>query len=142
MTLAPHDVVALQHFLMDAAKRYAALGVNDIHTGEPLASAAALDYVLLIASQRPAELSDATSETARSSRATMARAARAALDVVACVIAAPSETFTDFADRQLRPGGIFETLETLRKDDVVRTDDVVFRSLTLTHDIAMRRASL
>lgn len=139
--LAASDVVDLQFFLMDGAKRYAdATGITE--AGDLLASAAALDYALLLSSEHGNEPIDDRAPIAASVRETMTRASLAALDLVDRMSRAPDALFRDFANRHVRSGGIFDVLASLRKRDVVLADDVAFRILTATNDFVERRGRL
>lgn len=140
MILAATDVIDLQFFLMDSAKRYViASGSGHSAADDLLGSAAALDYALLLSSERANESIDETTPIASSIRETMTRAALAALDLIERMLAAPDELFGDFYERNVRAGGIFDVFRSLRKRDVVREDDVAFRILTVTDDLLARR---
>jgi len=138
--LTAGDVVDLQFFLMDGAKRYAHASVVDADMmGDLLASAAALDYALYLASERADEPIDDVAPIAGSVRETMTRASLAALGLIARLVRAPDETFLDFAGRHARAGGIFDVIASLRKGDVVLAGDVAFEVLTVTSDLVDRR---
>jgi hypothetical protein len=140
MILASSQVADLQYFLMDAAKRYVvASGAPAAEAEELLASAAALDYALLVASEYQGGEIDDDSATASSVRETMTRAAAAAFDVVARMLRAPSDAFEDFMERHVRAGGLFEVVRTLRDTRVVTAPDIAFRAVTLTSDLLERR---
>lgn len=138
MNLSASDVIDLQFFLMDGARRYvskkpgATAGAGDL-----LASAAALDYALLFSSERANEPLDDEAPVAESLRTTMARAVTAALDLVESVLAGPNAELADFTTRQGR--SIFATIATLRARGLVSNDDIAFRALTLAHDARGRR---
>lgn len=138
--LGAERVADLQFFLMDAARRYVAASGAAAGADDLLASAAALDYALLLSSQRADEILDDALPVAAGVRDTMARGARAALDVIAGMVRAPDDAFDDFARRHVRAGGIFEVLMELRESGVIVADDVVFRALTLGSDVAERIA--
>jgi len=137
--LAAQDVVDLQFFLMDGVKRYIhGSGQDGAAADDLLASAAALDYALLLSSERANEALDPEAPVAQSVRETMTRASLAALDLVDRLVRAPDEQFSDFVHRLAR-GGIFEVLQALRARDVVTGCDIAFRTVTATSDIAERR---
>lgn len=140
MILSAADVVDLQFFLMDGARRYVATtGTSDAGTLDLLASAAALDYALLLASERANETLDDAAPVAASIRSTMARAGNAALDLIAAVVVGPRDGFDDFIGRHGGPGGIFATLAMLRARGAIVDDGVAFRTLTLADDVLARR---
>ncbi|GAC1300068.1 MAG: hypothetical protein NVSMB19_05940 [Vulcanimicrobiaceae bacterium] len=139
MILAAGDVVDLQFFLMDAAKRYVDTGGAVAAEDDVLASAAALDYALWVSSEHASEPIDDGAPVAQTVRTTMTRASVAALDLVDRVLCASDELFADFVGRHLHTGGIFDVLRSLRNRDVVPGSDVAFRVLTATNDIAERR---
>ena len=128
MILAAGDVIDLQFFLMDGAKRYApALGATDAAADDLLGSAAALDYALLLSSEHADEAIDNGAPIATSIGETMTRAARAALDLIDRILVAPPDTFADFARRNVRPGGI---LDVLRRSPLVGADLDLKRPVT------------
>jgi hypothetical protein len=138
--LPPDQVADLQYFLMDAAKRYVlASGGRLEDADELLACAAALDYALLVASERAYELEDDAGPVAATLRETMTRAANAALDFVERMVRAPESAFDDFVERHIRAGGVFDVVRALREGGVVTAHDVAFRALTLANDILERR---
>ena len=141
MILSAERVCDLQFFLMDAAKRYVVArgaGVEAAH--DLLASAAALDYALLLSSERADELLDDGLPIAIGVRETMVRAVRSALDFIEAMLEAPADAFEDFATRHMHPGGIFEAIAALREEGVVVADDLTFRALTLASDVHERMA--
>jgi len=134
--LNARDVAGLQHFLMDAAKRYLVASGFELEAGgDVLASAAALDYALLLASESGDTPPDAAAPASASVRETMTRAAVAALDLVERILSAPSATRLDFVERYAGSGGLFEVLRNLRAGGVLPSDDVSFRALTLASDL-------
>jgi hypothetical protein len=137
--LAAENVVDLQFFLMDAAKRYVAAGGPDRMTDRLFGSAAALDYALLLASQNGDETLDDASAAGQSVRETMTRAAHVALDVVDRMLKARDDVFADFVERHVRAGGLFDVIAALQKRGVVTDGDVAFRTLTLASDLIERR---
>ncbi len=140
MVLSAVDVVDLQLFLMDGVRRYVdASAVASVDSDDALASAAALDYALLLSSERANEPLDDSAPVAQSVRSTMARAARAALGLIAQIVRGPEDRFTDFVSRYGRVDGIFATLEALRRRGVIADDEVAFRALTLASDVLARR---
>lgn len=140
MILAAQDVVDLQFFLMDGVKRYIhGSGQDGAAADDLLARAAALDYALLLSSERANEALDPEAPVAQSVRETMTRASLAALDLVDRLVRAPDEQFSDFVHRHIARGGIFEVLQALRARDVVTDCDIAFRTVTATSDIAERR---
>lgn len=142
MNLAAERVKELQYFLMDAAKRYAAPhGTGKCGPGELLSNAAALDYLLLLSSERPGELADSSSPVVAGVRETTQRAVLAALDVGAAMLAAPDDIFSDFFERHVREGKIFETFRALRESGVLTSNDVAFRVVTTENDLRERKCS-
>ncbi len=140
MKLAAERVKELQFFLIDAAKRYVASRSSGLSAaGELLSTAAALDYVLLLSSERPAELADAGSPVTVGVRETTLRAVLAALDFIATMLEAPEDQFEDFVERHVRAGRIFETFRALHEGDVMVSSDVAFRIVTTASDILDRR---
>ena len=138
VNLTAGRVKELQFFLMDAAKRYVASSNPGLKgSGELLSSAAALDYVLLIASERPSELASAGPIAAGVLETTL-RAATAALDFIDAMLKAPDEIFDDFVERHVRVGGIFETFAALRAAGI-SSSDLAFRIVTLASDLLERR---
>jgi hypothetical protein len=142
MKLAAERVKELQYFLMAAAHG----DVASQRSGGPsvealLASAAALDYVLLLCSERPDELVDPGSTALVSVREAMLRAMHLALGVVAATLETPNDTFAQFAERHVRAGRIFETLYAISKSDVVVADDVAFEIITSASDLFDRLGS-
>jgi hypothetical protein len=141
MTLAAGRVKELQFFLIDAAKRYVATSDAGLSgAGELLSSAAALDYVLLVSSERPGELVDDANPIAAGCRETTLRAATAALDLIDFILVAPADVFEDFMERHVRVGRIFETFRSLRETDVLSGGDIAFRIVTSASDLLERRA--
>ncbi len=140
MILAAGDVVDLQFFLMDGAKRYVDASAGD--SGDLLASAAALDYALLLASEHGNEVIDNDAPIAVTIRETMTRASLAALHLIERLLGAPDVLFNDFVDRHIRHDDIFDVLRALRMREVVRSRDVAFRVLTATSDTVERRQRL
>ncbi len=142
MNLAPTRVKELQFFLIDAAKRYVASSTPGLKgAGELLSSAAALDYVLLVASERPSDLVDGTNAIAVGIRETTLRATTAALDFIERMLEAPDDIFEDFIERHVRVGGIFETFRALRTDGVLLSNDIAFRVVAAASDLLDRRRS-
>ena len=138
MKLAAERVKELQFFLIDAAKRYVAFsGAKLPAAGELLSCAAALDYVLLISSERPLEIAGSDDAVSSGVRETTERAAVAALDFIDTMLAAPDDLFDDFVERHVRAGRIFETFRALRDD--VLTENVAFRIVTTASDLLDRR---
>ncbi len=138
--LAAARVKELQFFLIDAAKRYVASSSPGLKgAGELLSSAAALDYVLLVASERPSDLVDGTHAIAAGIRETTLRATTAALDFIERMVEAPDDIFEDFIERHVRVGGIFETFRALRRDDVLQSSDVAFRIIVAASDLLDRK---
>ena len=143
MILSAIDVVELQYFLMDGARRYVvATGELCASADELLASAAALDYALLLSSEGASESIDDSAPVACTIRATMARAARAALDLVATILDACETEFVSFAKSHGSADGIFGTLASLRARGAIVDDDITFRALTLANDVMVRRERL
>ena len=140
MNLPAARVKELQFFLIDAAKRYvASSSPGQKGVGELLSSAAALDYVLLVSSERQSELADDGDAVAAGLRETTLRATNAALDFIDRMLEAPDDIFEDFIERHVRVGGIFETFRALRSDDVLLSSDVAFRIVTAASDLLDRR---
>jgi len=137
--LAAENVVDLQFFLMDSAKYYAATGAANGASDELLSNAAALDYALLLSSQHGDETLDDDSAVGISLRETMTKAANAALDFVDVMLHASEDVFDDFVERQVRAGGLFETIASLRESGVATDSDLAFRALTLANDLIERR---
>jgi len=137
--LAAENVVDLQFFLMDSAKYYAATGAANGASDELLSNAAALDYALLLSSQHGDETLDDDSAVGVSLRETMTKAANAALDFVDVMLHASEDVFDDFVERQVRAGGLFETIASLRESGVATDSDLAFRALTLANDLIERR---
>ena len=139
MILGAERVADLQFFLMDAAKRYVVVRDAGLAAADDLlASAAALDYALLLSSERADEILDDGLPVAAGVRDTMSRAARSALDFIEGMLAAPREAFDDFASRHVRRGGIFDVLAELRQCAVIVDDEISFRALTLASDVRDR----
>jgi hypothetical protein len=125
---------------MDVAKRYAVTDGERSSVADALLSrAASLDYALLLSSEHGNEPLEAADAVAATIRDTMTQAVSAALDFARSMNAAPRDAFEDFAQRYLRPGGIFETLRCLRENDVVISSDIVFAELTVASDLFERR---
>lgn len=140
MILAAGDIVDLQFFLMDGAKRYVDASSSGVSASDDLlASAAALDYALLLSTERTDEVLDDDAPVTQGVRETMTRASLAALDLIERIRDAPDATFADFALRHVRPGGIFDVLGALRTRGVVRANDVAFRLVTVANDVHTRR---
>ena len=141
MILRAGDVVDLQLFLMEVAKRYAVAGGERSRLADDLlANAAALDYVLLLCSERGHEPLDAKDPVAASVRETVTKAAGCALDFAESMTGAPRETFEDFAERYLRSiGSIFDTIRSLRENRAIAAPDLTFRALTIASDLIERR---
>ena len=140
MILCAVDVVELQYFLMDGARRcVAASGTVDAVADDLLASAAALDYALLLASEHANETLDDDLPVAASIRSTLERAALAALDLIDELLAGPPEGFRDFLRRHGTREGIFVTIATLRARGAIVSDAVAFRTITVASDVFARR---
>jgi hypothetical protein len=140
MILRAKDVVQLQYFLMDGAKRYALPSGAGLEAADDLlASAAALDYALLLASENGGEHFDDASPAAASLRESLTRAALAALDFLDRMLRAPDEAFDDFAERHVRPGGIFDVVRALREGGVLDSAGLAFRAVTVASDVLERR---
>lgn len=142
MVLAAENVTDLQYFLMDTVKRYVAAIDAEDEADELHASAAALDYALLLSSEHADQVLDDAAPVAASVRETMTRAATVALHFARRMAAAPPRLFADFASRHARPGGIFDVLRELRERGVVTSTDVAFALLTLENDVAERRRTV
>ncbi len=135
MILDAAHVAKLQYFLMDAARRdVVAGGAPSVRTEGLLASAAALDYALLMSVRCAAELLDDDAPAVASVRETMTRAADAALDVVEVMLHAPDAAFDGCVHES-----IFALLRELLIGDVVRSNDVAFRRITLASEAFDRR---
>ncbi len=140
MIVRKKHVVQLQYFLMDTAKRYAATGDEGrVETDEMLASAAALDYALFVATEHGDATIPESAPAGASGRETLSRAAKAALDLCERMLHTKPQTFADFAARHTGDGGIFATLRGLYDDGALASSDLQFRTLTLAHDVATRR---
>jgi hypothetical protein len=140
MILRTRHVVDLQYFLMDAAKRYVLSSDSGIAGGDDLlASAAALDYALLVSTRQRDEPIPDHAPIVASGRDTIRRSVRATLDFIEGMLQTPHGTFADFVDRHVHPGGIFDTLRGLRDDGALQSDDLAFRALALAHEVAERR---
>jgi hypothetical protein len=140
MILRAQDVVGLQYFLMDGAKRYALPSGAGLDAADDLlASAAALDYALLLSCENGGEHFDDAAPAAASLCETLARAACAALDLVDRMLRAPDDAFEDFASRHVRPRGIFDILRALREGGALDSSDLGFRAVTLASDVFERR---
>lgn len=140
MILSAVDVVELQYFLMDGARRYVATsGTVDAVADDVLASAAALDYALLLSSEHGNETLDDDLPVAASIRSTMERAALAALDLIEELLAGPPGALRDFHARHGTREGIFATIAALRTRGVIASDTVAFRCLTIASDVLARR---
>jgi hypothetical protein len=135
--LAAENVVDLQFFLMDAARRHVAAGA-DAMADDLLASAAALDYALLLSSQHGEEELDATSAVGSSLRDTLARAANAALDVVERELRACATEPEEARTLRRRAVEVLDTIRALREREVLTGDALAFRCITLAEDIARR----
>ena len=140
MILRAKDVIDLQYFLMDGAKRCALPSGAGLDAADDLlASAAALDYALLVASENGGAYFDDAAPAADSLRESLGRAALAALDFVDRMLRAPQEAFDDFAERHVRKGGIFDIVRALREGGVVDSAGLAFRAVTLANDVLERR---
>jgi hypothetical protein len=138
--LRARHVVDLQYFLMDAAKRYVLSSDSGVAGGDDLlASAAALDYALLVSSEQRDEPIPEDAAIVASGRDTIRRSVGATLDFIEEMLQTPPDTFADFVDRHVRPVGIFDTLRGLRADGALEGDDLAFRTLALAHEVAERR---
>ena len=138
--LRARHVVDLQYFLMDAAKRYVLSNDSGIAGGDDLlASAAALDYALLVSTQHRDEPIPDDAPIVASGRETIRRSVRATLNFIEGMLQTPHDTFADFVDRHVHPGGIFDTLRGLRDDGALESDDLAFRALALEHEVVERR---
>ena len=139
MILRSRDVIALQYFLMDAAKRYAvAIGAQPDAADDLLASAAALDYPVMLSKESGDERAEPSGETESALREILTRAAIAALNFTERMLRAPDDAFDDFVERHVKGGGIFELLRSLRRDGAIASDDVGFRAVTLSSDVLER----
>ncbi len=136
MTLAPAAVVELQRFLIEAAK--ASVQRSGPSRAELLASAAALDYSLMLASERPAELTSDDAPATAGVRDALTHGARLALDVAAAFDAA-NDADDAFYRGELGSGRIFAALRELRICGAVTASDVTFRSVTTAEDLVVRR---
>jgi len=122
---------------MDASRSdVVASGASPERTQELLASAAALDYVLLMSVQHAAELRRDDAPAAVSVRETMTRAAHAALDVVTIMLRASDDASCNFAIES----SLFSLLQDMVENDVLRSDDIAFRRLTLASEVSDRRS--
>jgi hypothetical protein len=140
MILRARDVVALQHFLLDAAKRYVvASGAQLDAADDLLASAAALDYALLLTSENGDAPFDPVAPATETLRETMARAAGAALDFAEKMLSAPAPARADFIERYAGSGGLFDVLRDLRQSGALASNGLSFRALTLASDLRERR---
>lgn len=140
MKLDAGDVADLQFFLLDVAKRYVvARGGSADEVADGLACAAALDYVLALASEYGGTIEDGAA-IAGSIRETMTRAALAALVFTERMLHVPESVLDDFVERHVREQNVFGVLRTLRDGGVIETSDVAFRALTLAHDLLERRS--
>jgi hypothetical protein len=137
--LAAGDVVDLQFFLMDAAKRYVASSGSDAATDDLLSHAAALDYALLMSSEHDDEPIDDASALGTALRSTMTKATLAALDVARRMLSAREETFEDFVERHILTGNVFATIRALRERGATEGDEIPFRALTIASDLLERR---
>jgi hypothetical protein len=143
MILRAREVTALQHFLMDAARRYVvsnggtltAQGDLPAAHGDLLASAAALDYALLLVSEHGDQPFDDAAPDTESLRGTMTRAAIAALDFSDTMLAAPPDVRDDFITRHAGTAGLFDVLRALRRDGAIASDEIGFRAVTLASDL-------
>jgi hypothetical protein len=134
--LAAEDVADLQYFLLDAAKRYVVGTTGTLDdASDLLASAAALDYVMLLSSEPATETLEDDSPIALGVRETLARAAGAALDFIETMRDAPADVRRDFMARHAGDGGVFSVLRRMRERDALTSDDVAFRKLTLASDL-------
>jgi hypothetical protein len=141
VVLGADNVTGLQFFLMDAAKRYVAVIDAFDEWDELFASAAALDYALLLSSEHADEVIDDAAPVATTMRETMTRAAVVALRFTHRMLEAPRAVFTDFVERHIRAGGLFDVIDDLRRRGVIVSTDLTFRALMLANDIAERRQS-
>ena len=138
--LAAENVVDLQFFLMDSARSAgAATAVETERAAELLASAAALDYALLLASQYGDATIDDDSAVGMSLRDTMTRAANVALDFVEIVLRASDDEFDAFVERHVRAGGVMDVIKALRERGVAPDVDLSFRTLVIGNDLLERR---
>jgi hypothetical protein len=124
---------------MDAAKRYAvAIGAQPDAADDLLASAAALDYPVMLSKESGDERAEPSGETESALREILTRAAIAALNFTERMLRAPDDAFDDFVERHVKGGGIFELLRSLRRDGAIASDDVGFRAVTLSSDVLER----
>ncbi len=139
MTLSVRHVKDLQFFLIDAAKRYAGPR-NDAGSlaDDLLSSAASLDYVLLIASERPGDMLDAAGPIATGVCETVTRATLTSLRFMRGMLAEPSAVFSDFAQRHIEQSRILATLQALALAGAVQTGDARFAIVTTASDVLER----
>ena len=136
-----HDVSAVQHFLLDCARRYVvAQGQTYAELDDLLACAAALDYALLVCREHEEDRPSPSAAVLDGVRETIERSVARALDFIDAALAFPDGTFRDFAERHAGPNGIFPAFARLRADGAQRDDRIAFRAVTLANDLAERRA--
>jgi hypothetical protein len=139
MILRASDVADLQYVLMDSVRRYGATsGMTLEMRDDLLASAAALDYALLLSSENGDEPFDGAAPVAATLRDTMTRAAISALDFATQMLRAPKHVLEDFLEHHARESGLFDVLRSLRGSGVLTSDEVSFRALTLANDLRDR----
>ncbi len=135
-----HDVSGLQHFLLDVVRRYVvAEELRYDETDELLASAAALDYALLVCRESEEDRPTPSAAVLEGIRESIERAVDRALDIISTAFDLADDAFRDFAERHAGPHGIFPVFARLRKDGALRSDELAFRAITLANDIAIRR---
>ena len=112
MILAAENVVDLQFFLLDAARQYGRTRGLEVVTGDLLASAAALDYALLLSSQAADEPIEDASPMGLTLRETMTRARPTSpSNFVEAILRASDSVFDDFVERHIRVGGLFDVIK-------------------------------
>ncbi len=124
---------------MRVAKRYVVAAHTPlVAAADLLAAAAALDYVLLIATTAPSQAEGAEADMVRE---TTTRAVAIALDFTERMLRAPAAPFEEFAEHHLGAGGLFDIVRGLRECCVITSTDIAFRAVTLGNDVAARRGA-
>ncbi len=140
MTLDAARVAELQGFLLDAAKRYVIPRRGKPEDADDLlASAAALDYVLVMSSQNESDPSAFAPATVASLRSTLNRAVAVAFDFIDTMLEQRNDAFEDFYGRHMRgEHRIWPTIDALEASGAIDDPNLRFRRLTLGNDMIER----
>ena len=137
MIVPRERVVALQRFLLGAARTPTLAG--PVAEREILAAAASLDYVILVATERPDDVVDDAAATTASVRTTLVQAIRIALAAVRRLVDAPEAAFVA---GHAEARDLLVAVRAFREAYVLHDDAVAFDAIALANDLAERRRSL